>query len=102
MDAGVSYLPLPVDKELVVLGQTGKDTSFQGVILDVFDAALNLALMPWCVRFGGQEYEVVMPGKSDDLRVQFGVKPVRILDRRLQVVNHQCFRNTAKGVESIL
>ena len=89
VDAGVGHLPLPADQELIVLSQTGKGSPFQDVVpagrtrtLDVPDAAFDLPFVPWRVRSGGQDYEVVMPGKGDDLRLPFGIEPVGLLHCR--------------------
>jgi len=102
VDTGVSHLPFPTQKELVVLSQRGKAASFEGIVFDVLDAAFDFAFMAWCVRFSRQEDEAVVLCEGDDLRVQIGIKPISLGDGCFEVINDQRLGNPTKGVEGIL
>ncbi len=70
-------------------------------MLYIFDTGLDLSLVAGHVRFGRNEYEAVMSGKLHHLRVELGIEPVRVLNRRLQVIDDQDLWNPAKRQEGI-
>ena len=66
-----------------------KRAALEGIVLDVVDAALDLALVPGRVGFGGQNGQSVVLGKRPHLGAQLRIEPVRPAHRGTQIVDHQ-------------
>ncbi len=77
----VGHLRLPVQEELVLLGQAREDPPLQGVPLHVLHAAFDLALVPRRVRLGGQEHRAVVLGERLQLGMDLRVVPVGLAPR---------------------
>jgi hypothetical protein len=86
MDPGVGDRLLPRAQEGILFLQRGECTSFEGVLLDVIDAAFDLALVPGRVRTGGPQGDPIVVGEGADLGVDVGVEPVGLGDGGLEVV----------------
>ncbi|MEW5994642.1 MAG: hypothetical protein AB1744_09620 [Candidatus Zixiibacteriota bacterium] len=46
--------------------------------------------------------KAIVPGEGEDLWIEFGIKPVSLGDRRLEIVDHQCFGDAAESMEGII
>src|SRR5207244_961557 len=64
VDACVGDGAFPFRQVPVLLGETGEGVALEGVLLDVVDAALDLALVPGHVRLGRQENRAVVGGEG--------------------------------------
>jgi hypothetical protein len=84
-------------EKLVLFGQAAKGTSFECVVLGIFDSRLNLPLVPWHAGFCGQYDRLIMLGKGSDLGVELGIKPIGLGDRRPHIIDHTSVGNFHQG-----
>ena len=87
---------------LVLLLQARERTALQGVIFYISDASFNLAFVPRCVRFCGQDDCAIMFAKRLDLGLDVRIIPVSLLYRCLEIVDNQSLGNAAEVPEGIL
>lgn len=87
VDPGAGDAPLPIGEEEVLLGERGERASAQRVVLGVFYARLDLALVFRSRGLGRHDDGVVVPGEVRHLGVKVRIEPVRVEDRGLQVVD---------------
>jgi hypothetical protein len=83
VDAGVGDTLLPIPQIPVLLGQTGERATLEGIVLDVPDGVLDLALVPRRVGFGRQDRGAVVLAEGLNRRRQIGIVPVRLARRHL-------------------
>ena len=76
VDAGVGDCALPLGEKLVLLAKAREGAALEGVILVVFDARLDLALMPGHGGLGRGQDRPVMPAELDQLGIEIRVEPV--------------------------
>jgi hypothetical protein len=69
VDALVGHLFFPVLQMPVFCGAAFENLPLQGVILNIADPALRVAVVPWSPHADGQQRKAVVPGK----RLQFQV-----------------------------
>ena len=93
---------LPMQQEVVLLFQTLELAGFQRIAFDVLHARFDLALVARHVRPGGQDHHAVVFAERPQLGMQFRLVPVRLGDRRPQIVDHQRLDAAAKMVEGVL
>ena len=98
----VRHARLPGQQVSVRRRQRREPPALQRVVLDVADAPLDLPLVTRRVRLRRQHHRAVVLAERLHLRVQLRIEPVRILHRRLQVVDHQRLRHPAEVPERIL
>ena len=89
VDPGVGHGQLPVEQEAILLLQAGEASPFEGVVLDVVDAFLDLPLVAGCVGPRGPEDQAVVLAKGADLGVELGIEPVGLLHGGLEVIQDQ-------------
>lgn len=102
VDAGVGHCGLPLLQVPVLLGQVVEPPAFEAVVLGVADFAFHLALVTRRAGLGGQDHGAIVGGKGQDAGIQFRVEPVGLLDRSLQVIDHQGLGNPAPLPEGVL
>lgn len=76
--------------------------TLERVLLNVIDATLHLPLVSGHARFGRQKHATVVVGKGLHLRMQFGIEPVRMQHRRLEIVEHDPPGHAAEVPERVL
>ena len=87
---------------LILFAQALETFSLQGIVLNVVNATFDLALVARRVGLGGKNSRVVVDAEGQHLRVDLRIEPVRLGDRRLQVVDDQCFGHAAEVAEGVL
>lgn len=92
VDAVIRDVALPVLQESVLVGETGEASAAQGVVLDILDASLDLALVARDAGLGRQRRRVVVRTEGAQLRIDLRIKPVRLDQRRLEVVRRRSSR----------
>ena len=86
---------------IVLRFQAWETMPLQSVVLDIAHAAFNLPLVPGRARLRGQDHHAVVLAEGLDLGIEVRVVPVRLLDRRLEVVDHQDLRHAAEMPEGV-
>ena len=99
---GVGHGRFPLQQMLVLLLQAREAVALQAVVLDIAHAAFDLPLVPRRARLRGQDRHAVVLAERLHLGIQLRVVPVRLLDRRLEVVDHQDLRHAAEMPEGVL
>src|SRR5665213_783030 len=101
VDAGVGDRALPLGQKLVLLGKAREGPALEGVILDVLDARLDLALMPGHGGLGRGEDRPVMAAELDQLGIEIRVEPVGLEHGGLQIIDDRARRHAAKMPERV-
>ena len=83
---GVGDGAFPLKQELILLFQAGESSSLQAIVLNVADAAFDLAFVLGLVRPVGQDGHAVMICERRHLGIEVGVEPVGLLNGRFEVV----------------
>ena len=86
---------LPMVQVGVLLCQTLKASSLQGILLNIVHTPLDLYFMPRCCRTSRQECEAVMFAELVDLGMQFGIVPVGLENHALGIVEDDRLRDSA-------
>src|SRR5258708_6332047 len=102
VQARVGHRPLPVEQEVVLFIEAGERPAFEGVFLDVVDAAFDVALGAGRIRPGGQQGDAVVLSERTHLGVEVGVEPISLGDGGAEVVQHQALRHAAEVPEGVL
>ena len=48
-NAGVGYMPLPINKKLFLLVQRMKNSALEPIVLYIFDSAFHFTFLPLCL-----------------------------------------------------
>jgi len=102
MDALVGGVRFPVEQMIVVFGEALEEQILEPVVLDVFHAAFDLALVSRRVGSRRQYHAAVMMRERFDLRIKLRVEPVGLRDRGFEVVDHDRPRHAAEIPERVL
>ena len=102
MNPEISGLLLPVEQELILLGEARELPPLESVVLDIGNAAFDLALVPRCPRLGRQDDRAIVSAELSELRIELGVEPIGLDDGRLEVVDDKRVRNATEVLEGIL
>ncbi len=86
----------------VLFVEAVEDASLQAILLDIVDAPLNLAFVTRRVGAGRENDDPVVLAERFQLRIQLRIEPVRLLDRRTEVVDDQYLGHAAEVPEGIL
>jgi len=101
VDAGVGDCLFPLQQVPVLVRQAREGSAFQGIRLDILDAAFDLSFVARCPRLGGQDDGAVVPTELADLGVEIGIEPVGLDDRGLEIVHDQRPGNAAEMPEGV-
>ena len=102
MDSGVGGAPLPVLKVLVLFVEGWEYPSLEGVVLNVADAPLDLALVPRCSRLGGECDRALVSAEVRELRIELRIEPVGLDHTGFEVVDDNRARHATEGLEGVL
>ena len=80
----------------------GEASCLEGIALDVVDAFFDFSLMTRRAGSRGPENESVVLGEGADLGIELGIEPVGLLHGRLEVIQDQPPRCSAKVTEGVL
>ena len=98
----VRHVLLPVMEVVILRLQRIKGAASQGIALDIAHTSFHLAFVTWGARTCRKKRDVVVPAEVDDLRIQFGVVPIRLRHGRLGVVKHDDFGHAPQRSKGIL
>ena len=102
VDAPVGDRALPLLQKGVLGREAREAPPAQGVVLDILDAGLDLALVPRDPGLGRQDRRAIMRTEGAQLGVDLRIEPVRLDDRGLEVVGHDRGGDPAEGPEGVL
>src|SRR3954452_6499794 len=99
---GVGDGAFPVKQKQILLFEVGESSSLQAIVLNVSNAAFDLALVLGLVGSVGQHGNAVMIRKRAQLGIEVGVEPVSLLNGRFEVVEDETSGHTAEMIKGIL
>ena len=102
VDPRVGHGQLPLPQKAVLLLQAGEHAPFEGIVLNIADAVLDLSLVAGHVGPRGQEHEAIMLTEGSHLGIELGIVPVGLLHGRAEVIEDQSPRCAAKLAEGVL
>ena len=102
VDARVSHLLFPFGQKQVLRPERRKAPPFERIAAHVADAAFDLSLVLRRVRPARQHIHRVMTAKLRQLRIDLRIEPIRLQDRRFEVVQVHQQRRPAKAAHGIL
>ena len=102
VNPSVSRAAFPLQKELILLGETCELPLLERVLLHVIDAAFDLPLVPRCSRLRGEHCRAVVTAELLELGVELGVEPVGLEHAGLEVVDDDRAGHATEVLECVL
>jgi hypothetical protein len=102
MNARVGDRSLPESQVLVLFRETGERAPFQGVVLDVLDARLDLPFVPGRVGLRRQDHRAIVLAEGLHLGRDLGIEPIGMRHRGFEIVDHDLLGHAAKVREGVL
>jgi hypothetical protein len=102
MNASVGDAALPPLQVVILLSLRSKRATFERVVFNVADAALDLAFVPRRVRARRKNRDAVMPAERLNFGIELRIEPVGLRHGRAQVVDDQRPRHAAEVSKGVL